>query len=173
MKIATSRINSQKSSGKVSKGVLFGCGGCLTVIIIGAIAGYFIFKASLGAIKEMDVYKTAVAEAVKSPEVIAALGEPITNDLELNGFSVVNNNGDESAKMFINLTGPKGSGKLQVDGHRAGGEAWHFDKLIFIDSAGQSTSLAEPHDHDHEEEAAPDAAAAPEAPAAPAPAPEQ
>lgn len=140
MKTVSIPHSSQTSSGKIHKGVLFGCGGCLVVILLGILGFFGIFYTAMSAIKGSDAYKMAMAEALKSPAVIDACGEPIAGSFwTMGSFNL--NNGEGQADFVIPLTGPKGGGALTVSAHHGSGQQWQFDKLDFTGPAGTTSLL--------------------------------
>src|SRR5688572_11539403 len=79
-----------KSGGR--KWIVLGCGGCLTLIVLGLLAFAGIFFFVIGVIKKTDVYADAVKVAQQSAEVQTALGSPVEAGWLLQG-SVNYNNG--------------------------------------------------------------------------------
>ena len=68
-----------------------------------------------------DVYQDAVAMAKTDPRAIELLGEPIETGWQFNGNISTNNSGGE-AIFSVPISGPKGSGRLEVEAERVGGE---------------------------------------------------
>lgn len=116
-----------KSSGK--KWVLFGCGGCLGLIALG-IAGIvgFVFVV-MGAIKQSDAYKIALAKAQNSPAVQEALGTPIKENFFSPMGSASIDNGAGKADLALTLQGSKGTGVATVVAAKPAGGEWQFSVL--------------------------------------------
>jgi hypothetical protein len=105
--------------------------GCLSPLAIcgGGIALVFVWL--FGAIKSSAAYTNAIARAQTNPAVQAALGVPITAASTVSGnFDLRNDNGVESgtANFSIPISGPKGSGTIQVVATNSRGQ-WTFSTL--------------------------------------------
>jgi hypothetical protein len=132
-------VQPAKSSG--GKWVLFGCGGCLVLIVIGALAAGGIFMFVFGAIKNTEAYTTALKRAQDSPEVQAALGTPITPSYFVTG-AVSTDNVQSTADLSIPITGPNGAGVVIAKATKTGDAAWVFSVLQFLNAkTGQTTDL--------------------------------
>jgi hypothetical protein len=97
-----------------------GCGGCGcfgTLLFVALFIGGMVYIFGL-SIKTNPMYTCAVAEAQKSSAVVQLLGTPITPAF----FAWINSfksSGDfESGFFSTDLSGPKGSGSLRVNGTR-------------------------------------------------------
>ena len=102
--------------------------GCLTLIVLFAAFIGSIFLVATTAMKSSDVYKAAVAKAQANPEVVEALGTPITTGFFTSGsVNVSGSTGD--AALSIPLSGPKGKATIQLEAKKSGGE-WTFSKLV-------------------------------------------
>lgn len=105
-------------------------GGCLTIIIIAAIAiGGLIYKVS-NSIKESEPYSNAFSLAEENTSVIKYLGEPLETD-GIGNTSYKYSNGDTSASLTIPISGPKGKGKIFVNGNKIDDE-WQYDELYVL-----------------------------------------
>jgi hypothetical protein len=115
-----------------------GC--CLTPLVLGGAFLAFVVVVVFGALKQSDVYKTAVARAKSDSRVTAALGTPISEAWYLSGNTNVNGaSGD--ADLSIPISGPKGKGTIYAVATKSGGE-WTYSKLnVKIDSTGETIDL--------------------------------
>lgn len=132
---------SQPSSNK-NKWVLFGCGGCLGLLVIGAIAGFFLVSTVFKTLKESDAYKEAMQRAQASPAVQEALGTPIEDTFFVGGsISIENGNGE--AHFAAPLKGSKTQGVLNVNATKSGG-IWQFHTLnVVVPATNQVIELLE------------------------------
>jgi hypothetical protein len=130
-------------SGGGKKWVLFGCGGCLALIVLGAIAVgglvFFVF----GAIKKSDVYADALKRAQSSPQVQTALGTPIEDGMWVSG-SVNTTNDSGHAELTSPLSGPKAQGALVLKADKAAGGPWTYSVLEVQVTGGEKINLLEP-----------------------------
>jgi hypothetical protein len=117
-----------QKSGSGKKWVLFGCGGCLGLLILTAIIGWFAFSAVVGMIKSSDAYQTALKRTQASPEVQAALGTPIKEGFMMTG-SIATNNGVGTADFSFPITGPKGEGNVIAKASKSASGPWEFSTL--------------------------------------------
>jgi hypothetical protein len=102
--------------------------GCLLplLVVVGCIGS--IFMVATTAMKSSDVYKDALVKAESNPEVVAALGTPITTGFFTSGN--INTNGPTGEAAFsIPLSGPKGKATIQLEAKKSAGE-WSFSKLV-------------------------------------------
>jgi hypothetical protein len=115
-----------------------GC--CLTPLLIGACFAAFLVLVVFAALKQSDVYKTAVARAKSDSRVMAALGTPIEEGWYLSGNTNVNG-GSGDANISIPISGPKGKGTIYAVATKSAGE-WNYSKLqVKIDRTGQTIDL--------------------------------
>lgn len=101
--------------------------GCLVPILL--VGGCFasIFWVATTAMKSSDVYKDALLKAQENPEVVEALGTPITAGFFTGGN--INTNGPSGEAAFsIPLSGPKGKGKIHLEAEKSAGE-WSYSTL--------------------------------------------
>jgi hypothetical protein len=101
--------------------------GCLSVMgCCGCGIGAVIFGV-FGAIKQSDVYRDALAEVRKDPEVTAALGRPIEPGWWLTG-NIQTSGGSGHADLTVPLSGPKAEGTMHVRAVKRGRD-WRFTRL--------------------------------------------
>jgi hypothetical protein len=115
--------------------------GCLgTLAIFGAfIAAVVVF--AFGMIKSTPIYQQAIERAKTNPDVIAALGEPIKEGMLVTGSSNVDG-ASGTVNIAIPISGPKGKGKIYVEGEKRANE-WLFNSLVAeITATGQRIDLA-------------------------------
>lgn len=128
-------------SGGGSKWVLLGCGGCLVLIVLGALFAGGIAMFVFGVIKSTDVYQTALKRAQNSSEVQAALGTPIEAGMLVSG-SVNTNNGQGTADINFSISGPKGTGTVIARASKEPGGTWMYSILqVNITGTGQVIDL--------------------------------
>ncbi len=128
----------------VGKGVLIGCGGCAVVLL--GIAGVFsaIFFGVFAAIGKSDAVAEVMKRADESKVVREQLGTPLQRGWLTTG-NIETANGSSSAELQIPIEGPKGSGRIEVDGYKRGNEPWVFTVLdVLIDSTSERIDLAHP-----------------------------
>jgi hypothetical protein len=132
----------QKSGGG-KKWVLFGCGGCLGLIVIMAIIGAVFVNFVFGVIKGTDVYQTAFKRAQNSSEVQAALGIPIKDGFAVSG-SVDMNNGQGSGDINFPISGPKGDATVTAKASKQPNAPWEYTLIqVRVTSTGQIIDLTE------------------------------
>lgn len=120
-----------------------------TLIVTGLVCliGFFVLLFGLinGMMRSSEPYQTAMQRALAQPQVIAALGEPITA-----GYFVQGNIGTQgasgSADLAIPLSGPRGDATLYVVGEQRAGQ-WRYELMIVrIDGQEQAIDLRGPQD---------------------------
>jgi hypothetical protein len=100
----------------------------------------FIVFVIFGAIKQSDVYKTAVARAKADQRVTSALGTPVDEGWYLSGNTEVSGSSGE-ANLTIPVSGPKGKGTIYAVATKFAGE-WTYSKLVVkIESTGETIDL--------------------------------
>ena len=122
------------------KWVLLGCGGCLGLIVVGAIFSFGIYFAVMNVIKKTDVYAEAFQRAQNSTEVQAGLGTPITTGWAFVG-SVNYKNNSGTASFTVPLTGPKGEGTLSVKADKSAAAPWQYSTLEVAFPDGHKVDL--------------------------------
>lgn len=111
---------------KKKRGWMFWTGiGCVAMVFLCGGFGGGILLIVRGALTQSTPYTKAVETASKDPRVIAALGSPLTTGFMPTG-NVAKSDGANSASFRIDLSGPKGSGVLEVE---AEGADWGFTVL--------------------------------------------
>ena len=116
-----------------------GC--CLTPLVLGGALAAFIILVVFGALKQTDVYQTALARAKADHRVTTALGAPIEEGWYLSGNTQVSGSSGE-ADLTIPISGPKGKGTIYAVATKSAGE-WTYSKLIVkIDSTGETIDLS-------------------------------
>ena len=121
---------------------MIGCGGCLGVIVLGAVASAAIFLVAMGIIKKTDIYLDAVAKTQKSTEVQAALGTPIKPGWMLQG-STSYTNGAGSSAFTERISGPKGKATLVVNASKVAGGPWQYSVFEVQLASGGRIDLRE------------------------------
>jgi len=117
-----------------------GC--CLTPLVLGCAIAAFVIVVVFGALKQTDVYQTAVTRAKSNSQVMAALGQPISEGWFLSGNTNVNG-GSGTADLTIPISGPKGKGTIYAVATKSAGE-WNYSKLVVkIDRSGETIDLAQ------------------------------
>ena len=133
---------------KKTNWVLIGCGGCLTLIVLGLIASAAIFFGVVNMIKSTEVYRMALATATSSPEIQEALGTPIEPGFMPQG-SVNSHTSDgttiETADLTIPLKGPKASASLHYAGRKAGGQWEASDFTVTVEGSGKKIRVGPPN----------------------------
>lgn len=108
--------------------------------MLGGAFAAFLVLVIFGALKQTDVYKTALARAKADQRVTAALGTPIEEGWFLKGNTDLDG---ESGKtdLTIPISGPKGKGSIYVVATKFAGE-WTYSKMVVkIDSSGETIDL--------------------------------
>ena len=122
------------------KWIFWGCGGCLGLLVVAGIAGYFIFSSVLGMLEKSAPYQDGLARAQQSPEVRQALGEPVEKDGMVNGRININNDAG-SADLTVPLKGTKGTGSLHIVSEKEPGQNWQPQVLDVNVNGGDSINL--------------------------------
>jgi Cytochrome oxidase complex assembly protein 1 len=101
--------------------------GCVTpVVLCGGLVGGILLIV-FGAIRSSDVFTESLSYAKASPNVRAALGEPIEAAYFVSGsISVHGESGN--AELEIPISGPKGSATIHVVAKKVDGK-WVYSKL--------------------------------------------
>lgn len=104
------------------------CLGCILIpVLFVTVLGGGAFWAwrSSGA---SEVREEAIARATSHPAVIEALGEPIESGWLPEGRVHIGD-GEGEADFSVDLTGPRGEGRLHAVARRQGGGDWEFEVL--------------------------------------------
>jgi hypothetical protein len=112
--------------------------GCLTIIGLVVLFCLGIFLIVFGALKSTDVYKTALARAKSSPEVVEALGTPIKEGWWMSGKTNVEGTAGE-ADIGIPISGPKGKGTIYAVATKSAGR-WNYTTLE-VEVSGRSNRI--------------------------------
>lgn len=120
-----------------------GIGGCcLGCVVVPAAMLMILGGGAFIMAKSMDVYQDAVAMVKEDPRAIELLGEPIETGWQFNGSINTNSSGGE-ASFSVPVSGSKGSGRLEVEAEKAGGE-WVYQRIrIYPDDGGPHLDLVE------------------------------
>ena len=102
-------------------------GGCLALLLLAAVAIGGLFYGVMSLMRNSDAYRLALGEVRRSPEAVAALGEPIEEGWFVSG-SINTNNDSGAAAISFPVQGPKTSGTVHVRATRAGG-VWKLTHL--------------------------------------------
>lgn len=111
----------------------------MALLIIAASAVYIaalVFFITL-IIRSSDAYREGVARAVRSPEVLALIGEPVRAGFFLRGGV---KGGGRLARIRAPLAGPRGAGTLEIRAVKVAGEL-RFETLKFH-GAGRVVDLS-------------------------------
>lgn len=111
-----------------AKWVFLGCGGCLTLLILGGLCFAGFVWLVMGAIKGTDVYAEAFKRMQNSAQVQESLGTPIEAGWMFQG-SVNYANGAGNADISVPVTGPKGEATLVAKATKQSGEAWQYSVM--------------------------------------------
>ncbi len=123
---------------------LLGCGGCLSLIVLGVIGCGVLFFGVMKLVKSSEAYQMALSAATNSPEVQAELGAPIQPGMMVQG-NVNSNAGTETADLSIPLKGPKASATVHFFGKKADGKWEISDFTVTVAGSGKTISLNPAH----------------------------
>jgi hypothetical protein len=114
--------------------------GCLGLLVV--FAGFLAVLGGvlMGGMKSTDAYRDGLARAQASPEVRAALGEPIKAGWFVQGK--VNVSGPSgNADLSVPLSGPKGKGTLYITAKKQAGK-WEYEVLeVAVDGRQERINL--------------------------------
>ena len=125
----------------------------VTAIALAALAIAALLFGVRSTLVGSDVYQDAVARARADREIIALIGEPMTEGFlpagSINTSTLGGGTGE--AGLIVTLTGPKGEGTLYVEAKRKRGQ-WRYGSLFFIKATDdgmvtlvdQATGVGEP-----------------------------
>jgi hypothetical protein len=109
----------------IAKGFGLGCGGCALLVL--ALAG--VTASLIGVVfyflSNSEAAVLAMKQVQASPEVQAALGEPIQKGWFTAG-NVNTFNGNSRAQLQFQITGPKDSAEVQLQAEKHGDAEWKF-----------------------------------------------
>ena len=101
--------------------------GCLGVLALLAAALVGLLFMIMSWIQSSEVYTLAMDKARSNPELIRALGEPITDSFITTGkVSTAGASGEADLQTY--LMGPEGGGQLYIEATKQAG-VWTFDTL--------------------------------------------
>jgi hypothetical protein len=101
--------------------------GCLGILAALAAFAGLVLTIAMGSVKATDAYREAVDRAKASPQVHAALGEPVKVGWFVSGkVNVSGPSGD--ADLSIPLSGPQGKGTLYATARKQAGR-WRYEVL--------------------------------------------
>ncbi len=118
------------------KWVLYGCGGCLSLVAIVAVVGWIGFSKLMSTVKASPVYKAALAEVQHSPAVVAEIGEPISEGFMSIGKTSKDVSGESGEYTFM-VKGPKGEALAMVLGESGTGGVVKLSRLTVTVAATQ------------------------------------
>jgi len=102
--------------------------GCLCVLAIAAAALVGFVFLLMSWVRGSEVYTLAMDKARSSPELVRALGEPITDGFITTGkVSTTGASGEADLQTY--LMGPDGGGRLYIQARKQAG-VWTFDTLL-------------------------------------------
>jgi hypothetical protein len=101
--------------------------GCLGLLAALAAFAGLVLTIAMGSVKATDAYREAVDRAKASPQVLAALGEPVKVGWFVSGKVNVSGPSGE-ADLSIPLSGPKGKGTLYATARKQAGR-WRYEVL--------------------------------------------
>lgn len=114
-------------------------GGCLIAILACAgLAGVGMFGA-FAAIKSSEPYAESLQRAQASDEVGSKLGQPIEPGFMVQG-NINLNNSDGEANLNYSITGPDGTGTVNVVGNKTDG-VWNYSKMNVTTDDGNVVDL--------------------------------
>ena len=91
----------------------------LILMLVLLVFGGFFFVLSGVGIKLTEAYACSIAEARRSPTVIAQIGEPVEQGLFAWSFGYSHELAVTNTSFSTTLTGPKGNGTLRVGWYKA------------------------------------------------------
>jgi hypothetical protein len=102
-----------------------------------------VFVALLLVVIEREIrssipYQMSLAQALHSPLVLSATGQPVRAGWLVKGQIAESTNGRGHAELTIPLNGPNGSGTLRVEAFRRAG-SWKISTLQFVPSGGETS----------------------------------
>ena len=102
--------------------------GCFSIAALFVVFVGSVVLIVFSAVKSTNVYKNAYGRAKAHPEVIEALGSPITEGFFVSGNTNVNGASGE-ANLSIPVAGPKGKGTIYVAAKKSLGQ-WNYTGLV-------------------------------------------
>lgn len=111
---------------------IFLCGGCFATIFYAVVSG----------IKGSGAYQTALERVQQSPEVQAAIGQPITDTTVFPTGNIQTTNNEGTAKLLFSVAGPNGTANVDLNAILVDG-TWHYEKLDVTCSDGSTIDLSD------------------------------
>jgi hypothetical protein len=102
--------------------------GCLSTLVLFVGGIVLLMSFVFGMMKSTDVYSQALKRAKADPQVVSALGSPITDGYFTSG-SIQESGPSGTAELSIPISGPKGSGTIYLEARKSTGQ-WSFNKLV-------------------------------------------
>jgi hypothetical protein len=110
------------------------------------------FAGLFSSLRGSEPYRTALELANSDSRVLSELGQPVTGGFMVFGSikkNVAIQNGsstaDEAITLSIPVSGPKGSGTIEVEAAKSGGK-WTYSKmLVLVPSRKTPLDLLVPH----------------------------
>jgi len=126
--------------------------GCLTPLVICCGVPGLFFAGLFSSLKSSEPYAVALERANGDGRVLVELGQPVTGDFLVFGSikkHVGVQNGVSTAEETINLSipvsGPKGSGTIEVVATKAGGKRIYSKIILIVPSRTAPLDLLAPH----------------------------
>lgn len=129
----------QENADAVKKGIAFGCGGCLTVIMGGVALILGLGVLVLFLLRNSDPTQMSFQAAQQSEVCQRELGEPMSLDWPVLG-SINYVNGAGQATVSVPVSGPKGSLNIQTKAAKSHG-TWKVSEMTTVLSSGEAVSL--------------------------------
>ena len=114
--------------------------GCTALVLLITLFVGGILLVVMTAIKSSDAYKNSFQRATNNPQIIRALGTPISAGLFITGNINVSGSAG-NATLSYPLSGPKGAGTLSLVAAKSEG-VWEYSKLnVRVDKTGEVIDL--------------------------------
>jgi len=117
----------RENSSAVGKGVAFGCGGCLMLIVFGILLFFGIAAFVVKMMRGSEPCEKAIHTAQASEIIRSEIGQPMTLGWLMSG-RLTNYNGNGKARLVLPVTGPKGEVSVEVHAEGKNG-VWTYSKL--------------------------------------------
>lgn len=125
----------------LGKGLLFGCSGCLLVILALGIFVAAIVGVVMASLRNSEPFQITLDAAKNSAEMRQAVGEPMTIGWIMTG-NVKYNGGEGEADVYVPINGPSGSAYVHTVGRKAAGNGWDFSQMTaVVEGTGQTVEL--------------------------------
>ncbi|MDZ4288573.1 MAG: cytochrome c oxidase assembly factor Coa1 family protein [Prosthecobacter sp.] len=118
----------RENSAAVKKGLLFGCGGCAALVMLGAALVAGIFFLVMGVMRSDETCAQTLKAAQESKEMQQELGQPMRMGWFVTGdISTFNGNG--TVNVTVPIVGPAGEASVHTMGTREPGGPWVFTRM--------------------------------------------